>query len=118
MVSTVAICAGSGGSLLLGVDADVYFTGEMSHHEVLAAVQGGHNVILCKFVRMSAGLLLTQTLYPGGHTNTERGYLPWLAKDIEEFIQEEIAQDPAEAELLKPLQVVVSQRDEHPLVII
>ncbi|KAI0800827.1 NGG1p interacting factor 3 [Fomes fomentarius] len=100
IVSTIAICAGSGGSVLLGVDADVYFTGEMSHHEVLAAVQSGHNVILC------------------GHTNTERGYLPWLAKDIEEFIQEEISQptDPAEAEVLKQLEVVVSQKDEHPLV--
>ncbi|KAI0334496.1 NGG1p interacting factor 3 [Cubamyces sp. BRFM 1775] len=100
MVSTIAICAGSGGSLLLGVDADVYFTGEMSHHEVLAAVQGGHNVILC------------------GHTNTERGFLPWLAKDIEEFIQEELDQptDPADAELLKGLEIVVSQKDEHPLV--
>ncbi|KAI0375451.1 NGG1p interacting factor 3 [Pilatotrama ljubarskyi] len=100
MVSTIAICAGSGGSMLLGVDADVYFTGEMSHHEVLAAVQSGHNVILC------------------GHTNTERGFLPWLAKDIEEFIQEEIEQptDPAEAELLKGLEIVVSQKDEHPLV--
>jgi putative NIF3 family GTP cyclohydrolase 1 type 2 len=30
-VASVAICAGSGGSMLLGVDADVYFTGEMSH---------------------------------------------------------------------------------------
>ena len=30
-VRTVAICAGSGGSVLDGVDADVYFTGEMSH---------------------------------------------------------------------------------------
>ena len=30
-VTSVAICAGSGGSMLLGVDADVYFTGEMSH---------------------------------------------------------------------------------------
>lgn len=48
IVSTIAICAGSGGSVLLGVEADVYFTGEMSHHEVLAAVQSGHNVILCK----------------------------------------------------------------------
>jgi putative NIF3 family GTP cyclohydrolase 1 type 2 len=44
----VAICAGSGGSLLLGVDADVYFTGEMSHvrlpddHEVL-----GSNSYIC-----------------------------------------------------------------------
>ncbi|TBU50064.1 NIF3-like protein-like protein [Dichomitus squalens] len=98
-ISTIAICAGSGGSMLLGVDADVYFTGEMSHHEVLAAIQSGHNVILC------------------GHTNTERGYLPWLAKDILDFIQEEVAQptDPAGAELLKDLEVVVSQRDEHPL---
>ncbi|CDO73173.1 hypothetical protein BN946_scf185007.g228 [Trametes cinnabarina] len=102
MVSTIAICAGSGGSMLLGVDADVYFTGEMSHHEVLAAVQSGHNVILC------------------GHTNTERGFLPWLAKDIEEFVQEEIDQptDPADAEALKGLEIVVSQKDEHPLVTI
>lgn len=30
-VRSVAICAGAGGSMLLGVDADVYFTGEMSH---------------------------------------------------------------------------------------
>ena len=30
-VTSVAICAGSGGSMLLGVDTDVYFTGEMSH---------------------------------------------------------------------------------------
>ena len=33
--------------MLLGVDADVYFTGEMAHHEVLAAIQSGHSVILC-----------------------------------------------------------------------
>jgi NIF3 (NGG1p interacting factor 3) len=65
-IQSVAICAGSGGSMLLGVDADAYFTGEMSHvrppsavrllkvelihgqHEVLAAVATGRNVILCK----------------------------------------------------------------------
>jgi hypothetical protein len=65
-IQSVAICAGSGGSMLLGVDADVYFTGEMSHvrppsavgllevelthaqHEVLAAVATGRNVILCR----------------------------------------------------------------------
>jgi hypothetical protein len=52
--------------MLLGVDADVYLTGEMSHvrpvhalsgfsksnshaqHEVIAAVATGRNVILCK----------------------------------------------------------------------
>ena len=30
-IHTVAICAGSGGSMLLGREADVYFTGEMMH---------------------------------------------------------------------------------------
>ena len=129
-MSTIAICAGSGGSMLLGVDADVYFTGEMSHHEVLAAMQSGHNVILCEYpfflFPLSVRLCPVPCLHrlsnggpiPGGHTNTERGYLPWLAKDILEFIQEEVAQptDPAGAELLKDLEVVVSQRDQHPLV--
>lgn len=69
-VQTVAICAGSGGSMLLGHDADVYFTGEMAHvsnkslpsshnaltrtrwppsqHEILAAVAAGKVVVLCK----------------------------------------------------------------------
>ena len=46
-VRSVAICAGSGASMLLGHPADVYFTGEMSHHEVLAAVASGHHVVLC-----------------------------------------------------------------------
>lgn len=120
MVSTIAICAGSGGGMLLGVDADVYFTGEMSHHEVLAAVQSGHNVILCKSLLLWLLSYLTMEMSAGGHTNTERGFLPWLAKDIEEFIQEEIEQptDPAEVEMLKGLEIVVSQQDKHPLVTI
>ncbi|KAK0458205.1 GTP cyclohydrolase 1 type 2/Nif3 [Desarmillaria tabescens] len=37
-IQTVAICAGSGGSMLVGRGADVYFTGEMSHDEALASV--------------------------------------------------------------------------------
>jgi putative NIF3 family GTP cyclohydrolase 1 type 2 len=37
-IKSVAVCAGSGASLLLGVQADLYLTGEMSHHEVLSAV--------------------------------------------------------------------------------
>ncbi|KIY48318.1 NGG1p interacting factor 3 [Fistulina hepatica ATCC 64428] len=67
-VQTVAICAGSGGTVLDGVDADVYFTGEMSHHEVLAAVAAGRYVVLC------------------GHTNTERGYLPVLAQQLRHYL--------------------------------
>jgi len=30
-IRTIAICAGSGGSMLGGKNADVYLTGEMSH---------------------------------------------------------------------------------------
>ena len=33
-IRSVAICAGSGGSVLADVDADVYLTGEMAHVRV------------------------------------------------------------------------------------
>ncbi|KAL7373134.1 hypothetical protein ABVT39_028144 [Epinephelus coioides] len=56
-VHTVAVCAGSGASVLNGVKADLYVTGEMSHHEVLDAVARGSNVIL------------------SDHSNSERGFL-------------------------------------------
>ncbi|KAM3860152.1 NIF3-like protein 1 [Diretmus argenteus] len=56
-VSTAAVCAGSGASVLNGVRADLYVTGEMSHHEVLDAVAKGTNVIL------------------SDHSNSERGFL-------------------------------------------
>ncbi|XP_028924634.1 NIF3-like protein 1 isoform X1 [Ornithorhynchus anatinus] len=59
-VSAVAVCAGSGSSVLRGVAADLYLTGEMSHHEVLDAVAGGITVVLCE------------------HSNTERGFLSEL----------------------------------------
>ncbi|XP_051009807.1 NIF3-like protein 1 isoform X1 [Acomys russatus] len=59
-VTTVALCAGSGGSILQGVEADLYLTGEMSHHDVLDAAAKGINVILCE------------------HSNTERGFLSEL----------------------------------------
>lgn len=48
--------------MLLGVDADVYFTGEMAHHEVLAAVASGHNVVLC--MSPSKGMLSTGSHLP------------------------------------------------------
>nr|AAH89475.1 Nif3l1 protein [Mus musculus] len=59
-VKVVALCAGSGGSVLQGVEADLYLTGEMSHHDVLDAASKGINVILCE------------------HSNTERGFLSEL----------------------------------------
>ncbi len=60
-VRTVAVCPGAGGSLFEGVAADLFLTGELRHHDVLAHVAAGASVIL------------------GEHTNTERGYLPRLA---------------------------------------
>lgn len=92
-VQSVAICAGSGGSMLVGVNADVYFTGEMSHHEVLASVASGRNVILC------------------GHTNTERGYLPVLASKL----RVEFAKLEGEEKMFEAASVHISQEDRHPL---
>ena len=63
-IERIALCAGAGGSVLVGCDADVWVTGEMRHHDVLAAVERGVAVILCE------------------HTNTERGYLSLLARSL------------------------------------
>jgi dinuclear metal center YbgI/SA1388 family protein len=64
MVSTIAVCAGSGASMLGGVVADLYVTGEMSHHDVLSANANGASVILTN------------------HSNSERGYLPVLEQRL------------------------------------
>lgn len=61
-IQTVALCAGAGSGAFEGIRADCYLTGEMSHHNILAATQRGSHVILCE------------------HTNTERGYLPVFGK--------------------------------------
>jgi dinuclear metal center YbgI/SA1388 family protein len=61
-IRTVALCAGAGSDAFSGIQADCYLTGEMSHHNVLAATTNGSHVILCE------------------HTNTERGYLPVFKK--------------------------------------
>jgi dinuclear metal center YbgI/SA1388 family protein len=61
-IRSVAVCAGSGGAVFERSPAvDLYLTGEMRHHDVLAKLGAGSSVVLCD------------------HTNTERGYLPLLA---------------------------------------
>lgn len=59
-IATIALCAGAGGGVLAGQEADLYLTGEMRHHDILAAVERGTSVLVCD------------------HTNTERGYLTRL----------------------------------------
>ena len=61
---SIAVAAGAGSGVLRGVPADVYVTGEMSHHDALAAVASGTSVILA------------------GHSNTERGFLRVLGKRL------------------------------------
>ncbi|MCZ6834326.1 MAG: Nif3-like dinuclear metal center hexameric protein [Planctomycetota bacterium] len=69
----IGLCPGAGGSLLenaIQEEAQLYLTGEMRHHEVLDAIARGCTIILA------------------GHTNTERGYLPRLAKRLGEIMNE------------------------------
>ena len=71
-ISSVGICAGSGGSLLANLDVDLLFTGELSHHEALAAIERGQSVI---------------ALF---HSNTERGFLhSVLRPQLQQKIREE-----------------------------
>ncbi|XP_060875704.1 NIF3-like protein 1 isoform X1 [Metopolophium dirhodum] len=57
MIDSAAAVAGSGASVLRGVHAGLYLTGEMSHHDVLDAVHNNVTVVLAN------------------HSNTERSYL-------------------------------------------
>jgi hypothetical protein len=65
-VRSVAICAGAGGSMLLGVDADVYFTGEMSHVRLKYPTImrfSDQTYILCPSMKFSPLWHLEGTLY-------------------------------------------------------
>ena len=59
--------------MLAGRDADVLLTGEMGHHDVLAAVERGANVVLCE------------------HTNTERGFLRIFARRLRQRLGKDVA---------------------------
>lgn len=86
VIQRVGLVPGAGASIVqaaIGHGCQVFVTGEMKHHEVLAATGAGVSVIL------------------GGHTRTERGYLPLLMKRLETE--------------LEGAKVVVSTRDVDPL---
>lgn len=69
---SVAVCAGSGSSVLRGTGADLWLTGEMSHHDVLDATHQGASVILTD------------------HSNSERGFLKKLQPRLHELFSKEI----------------------------
>ncbi|KAJ0015927.1 hypothetical protein NQD34_014217 [Periophthalmus magnuspinnatus] len=87
LVYTVAVCAGSGASVLNGVKADLYVTGEMSHHEVLDAVAKGTTVIL------------------SDHSNSERGFLSVFRERLALRLPEAVSVLVSQADR-DPLQVV------------
>lgn len=111
-ISSVGICAGSGGSLLTPLkDVDLLFTGELSHHEALAAIERGQTVII---------------LF---HSNTERGFLHSvlraqleikIAEEWDTLRKEERGNlDVEDEELVEALDdeyvnVEVSERDRDP----
>lgn len=65
-ITRIAVCAGAGGSLFEKVrSADLFVTGEMRHHDVLAKLRHGASVLLSE------------------HTHTERGFLPSFARRLE-----------------------------------
>ncbi|PKS07175.1 hypothetical protein jhhlp_005775 [Lomentospora prolificans] len=90
-VSKVAVCAGSGADVLRNSDAELWITGEMSHHDALKASQEGKIVV---------------TTY---HSNTERRFLEHrLRTTLEEKLQE--SEEEAE--------VFVSKVDRDPFKVI
>ena len=67
LVRSIGICVGSGSSVLMGCDADLYLTGEMSHHDLLSCNSADKSVILLD------------------HSSSERPFLPELSKRLREL---------------------------------
>ncbi len=84
----VAVCPGAGAGVFEGLSGpQLYLTGEMKHHDVLAKVADGAAVVLTD------------------HTNTERGYLPRLRRRLERALGDGVAVRTAKADR-DPLRVV------------
>ncbi len=72
-IRRVAVCAGAGGSVFERASGfDLYLTGELRHHDVLAKNRAGASVVLCD------------------HSNSERGYLKRFAARIGEAARSEL----------------------------
>lgn len=109
-IKTVGTCPGSGGSVLRKCNADLIFTGELSHHEALAVTERGGCVI---------------SLF---HSNSERGYLwgtmreklekqvlqEWQRVKEEELNKRDVSSALKEVLNDDDIEVVVSRRDRDP----
>ncbi|TVY40213.1 Protein NIF3-like protein [Lachnellula occidentalis] len=102
-ISSVGICAGSG-SMLNGLDVDLLFTGELSHHEALAAIEKGKCVI---------------TTF---HSNSERRFLEARLLDqlnaaTKEEVEELGKKGQWEESLTKDFTIAASKTDRDPFVV-
>lgn len=95
-ISSVGICAGSGGSLLNGLDVDLLFTGELSHHEALAATEKGKCVL---------------TVF---HSRSERGFLAEKMSDDLEQAVDELLSSGQYANTFESWDIRVSSQDKDP----
>eukprot|EP00744_Colponema_vietnamica_P022170 GILI01031810.1.p1 GENE.GILI01031810.1~~GILI01031810.1.p1 ORF type:complete len:306 (-),score=46.86 GILI01031810.1:59-976(-) len=92
-ISKIAVCAGSGAGLFRelkgteGKGVELLISGEMGHHDVLAANDKGKAVVLFE------------------HTNSERGY---LANKLVPLLKEKLGAE---------VKIILSERDRDPLVI-
>ncbi|KAM0786021.1 hypothetical protein ACM66B_006836 [Microbotryomycetes sp. NB124-2] len=91
-IRTIAICAGSGESVLKGVKADLYLTGELGHHSVLAFNAQGIHCLVCN------------------HSATER---PWLSTFADQLAREMNSQSGEDL-----FEAVVSKADREPLEVV
>jgi putative NIF3 family GTP cyclohydrolase 1 type 2 len=87
-IKSVAICAGSGFDVLKDCDADLFVTGEMTHHSALRLTMLGKCVL---------------TVF---HSNSERRF---LKKRLQPMLQ-----DTLQKEIGGPAEVLVSEEDEDP----
>ncbi|KAF3933071.1 hypothetical protein ABW20_dc0108426 [Dactylellina cionopaga] len=104
-IRTIGVCAGSGGSVFRNLNADLLFTGELSHHEALAATESGSSIIACF------------------HSNTERGYLPFMRESLLQALPavwEEVVEQEGRDEMLdvEGWEVLISEADRDPYHII
>ncbi|KAK4053634.1 hypothetical protein OIO90_003873 [Microbotryomycetes sp. JL221] len=93
-VRTIAICAGSGESVLRGVKADLYLTGELGHHYILSFNASGIHCLVCN------------------HSATERPWLKTFAPSLEHEMNVGATESSEEFE------VVVSEVDREPLEVV
>jgi len=87
-ISCIGVCAGSGGELMeaaISEGCELFVTGEMKHHDVLAATMRGLSIMLA------------------GHTRTERPYLPILAARLAAMLPgEQVLVSTADRDPLRP----------------